>query len=224
MRSVLILSADGPLPMRALECGAAALLLRLGGAHSRDDARARARAFVEAARMRGERPRLFVQVAPVESREIDGDLEAIVCAGLDGVFLEGCEGRGDVQGLSVKLSVREAEAGLPAGALAIVALAAQTPAAVFQLGCYKGASRRLAALAMDESALPGGAQARAAARALLALGAAAAGVSALDMAPVSGEGALAAARREGFAGVIAFSEAEIAAIEAIFGGAIDKRP
>lgn len=208
--------------MRALDSGAAALLLRLGGALSRNDARARARAFVEAARMRGERPRLFVQVAPVTSREIDGDLDAIICAGLDGVFLEGCEGRGDIQGLSVKLSVREAEAGLPAGALAIVALAAQTPAAVFQLGGYKGASPRLAALAMDESVLPGGAQARAAARALLALGAAAAGVSALDLA--AGEGALAAARREGFAGVIAFSEAEIVAIEAIFGGAIDKRP
>lgn len=208
--------------MRALECGAAALLLRLGGALSRDDARARARAFVETVRMRSERPRLFAQIAPVTSAEIDGDIEAIVCAGLDGVFLEGCEGRGDVQGLSVKLSVKEAEAGLPAGRLAIVALAAQAPAAVFQLGRYKGASPRLAALAIDETALPGGAQARAAARALLALGAAAAGVSALDMA--AGEGALAASRREGFAGVMAFSEAEIAAIEAIFGGAIDKTP
>lgn len=208
--------------MRALDSGATALLLRLGGALSRDDARARARAFVEAARLRAGRPRLFAQVAPVTSSEIDGDLEAIVCGGLDGVFLEGCEGRGDVQGLSVKLSVKEAEAGLPAGALAIVALAAQTPVAVFQLGRYEGASPRLAALAMDESALPGGAQAWAAARALLVLGAAAAGVSALDMA--AGESALAAARREGFAGVMTFSEAEIAAIEAIFGGAIDKTP
>lgn len=208
--------------MRALDSGAAALLLRLGGAFSRDDARARARAFVETARLRAGRPRLFAQVAPVTSSEIDGDIEAIVCAGLDGVFLEGCEGRGDVQALSVKLSVKEAEAGLPAGRLAIVALAAQTPAAVFQLGRYKGVSPRLAALAMDETELPGGAQARAAARALLVLGAAAAGVSALDMA--AGEGAFAASRGEGFAGVMTFSEAEIAAIEAIFGGAIDKTP
>lgn len=222
MRSVLVLPADGPLPMRALESGAAALLLRLDGAFSRDEARARARDFVEAARKRAVRPRLFAQVAPVKSAEIDGDLEAVVCAGLDGVFLEGCEERGDVQGLSVKLSVKEAEAGLPAGRLTIVACAAQTPAAVFQLGCYKGASPRLAALAMDETALPGGAQTRSAARALLVLGAAAAGVSALDTAAC--EGAFAAARREGFAGVMAFSEVQIAAIEAIFGGAIDKTP
>ncbi|MBU6528009.1 aldolase [Methylocystis sp. MJC1] len=212
MRSVLVLSANERLSMRALESGAAALLMRLGGAPSRAEARSRARAFVEIARKRERRPRLFVQVAPVNGGEVDDDLKAIVGEGLDGVFLEGCEGRADVQWLAVKLAVMEAESGLPAGALKIVALAAQTPAAVFQLGRYKGASPRLAALALDESGLPGGAQARATTRALLALGAAAAGVSAIE-APGA---ALAVARREGFEGFMAFSEEEIAAIEAVF--------
>lgn len=200
--------------MRALESGAAVLLMRLGGPLPRAEARSRARAFVETARKRERRPKLFVEVAPVNGAEIDDDLEAIVGAGLDGVFLEGCEERADVQRLAVKLSVMEAERGLPDGALEIAALAAQTPASVFQLGRYKGASSRLVALALDENGPPGGAQARATARALLALGAAAAGVSAIE-APAPGA-ALAAARGEGFEGFMAFSTEEIAAIDALY--------
>jgi citrate lyase subunit beta / citryl-CoA lyase len=220
MRSVLVLSAEQAFEIEALDSGASALLLRLCALPARDAARARARTFVEAARARSRRPKIFVQVAPLRSGEIDDDLAALVVAGVDGVFLEACGGREDVQQLSVRLSVREAEAGLRAGAVGIVALASQTPASVFKLDGYKGASRRLVALAMDEIGLPGGAQARATARALMVLGAAAAGVPAIDSA-LSRRGdepaaALAAAREDGFSGSMGFSAEEIAAIEACF--------
>ncbi len=230
MRSVLVLSAKAPLSLQALDSGACALLLRLDGV-SREEARAGARAFIDGAREKSAaaRPQIFVQVAPAASDEIDADLETLVGEGLDGVFLEACEGGQDVQQLSVKLAVKEAEAGLPAGVLKIVALAAQTPASVFGLGSYRGASQRLVALAMDRADFLGAPQARATAGALLCLGAAAAGVSALAAAPARRGGSRVAAyadlRQEGFTGAMALSEKEVAAINVAFEGKeIDKRP
>jgi len=222
MRSVLILSPHQPTPAAARASGASALLLRLGGfeREGREAARAWARAFIRSAHALKDRPRIFAQVAPAPGGAVDADLAALVSPGLDGVFLEACEGRAHVRQLSVKLSVFEAEAGLPAGTVKIVALAAQTPAAVFALGGYREASARLEALAMDETPLPGGETARRTARALLVLAAAAAGVPALDVAPdLAGaalDAACAAARREGLAGLAARSPAQIGAIERAF--------
>jgi citrate lyase subunit beta / citryl-CoA lyase len=216
MRSVLVLSTKKPLSVRALDSGASALLLRLEGP-SREEARTRTCAFLDAARMCAVRPKVWAQVAPAPGGEIDADLEALAGEALDGVFLEACEGRQHVQQLCIKLAAREAEAGLRAGGLKIIALAAQTPASVFQLGSYRGASKRLAGLAMDEAELPGGARARATAQSLLALGAAAAGVSALAAWPAWPGVPLADLQREGFAGVMAFSAEDIPAIDAAFG-------
>jgi citrate lyase subunit beta/citryl-CoA lyase len=156
----------------------------------------------------------------VTSEILEADLDALAVSLPDGVFLEGCAGRAHVQQLSVKLAVREAAAGLGAGATRIVALAAQTPAGVFDLGRYRGASSRLAALALDETPLPGGAQARQAARTLLLLGAAAAGIAALDFAPALDGEAFAAfcgdSRRDGFSGMLTLASGQIGGIEAAF--------
>lgn len=222
MRSILIHSpARRESAEIALASRAGALLLQPAGeGESREAALRWMRAFVERARASADRPQLFVQVAPVTDAAIDADLIALVAAGLDGVFLEGCEGRAHVQHLSAKLSVREAAAGLPAGSVKIIALAAQTPAGVFALGGYKDASTRLAGLTLDGTALPGGSGARDAARALLLLGAASARLPAFDMAPdlegAALEKACAAARREGFAGMIARSGAQIGPIESAY--------
>ncbi len=225
MRAILLLTADRRQPaVDALASGACALLLRLAPADAptREEARVQARRFVEAARGSPSRPRLFVQIPAVRDEALDADLAAFAIEGVDGFFLEGCEGRADVQRLSAKLAVREAEAGLKAGAFRIVAFAAQTPAGVFALGAYAGASARLAGLAMDDGPLPGGATARAAARALLALGAAAAGVPAFDLAPVSRgaafETACRAIRRDGFSGLLTPAAADIDAIRRAFPG------
>lgn len=228
MRSCLILRAGAPLEFPGLcDDRFPPLAVRLGaGNEGRASARARARAFIEAARGRPGAPKIFVQVAPARSEIVDADLDALIGAGPEGVFLEACEGRADVQRLAVKLAVREAEAGIAEGATSIVALAAQTPAAVFGLGGYAGASPRLAALAFDAPPIAPatmGAEApgRTTARALLVFGAAAAGVPALDIAPEGAGAALAAAcaaaRRDGFSGMMARAPEQIGAIEDAFG-------
>lgn len=219
MRAILIVSAGaGCRPLDALTSGASALLLRLGPGEgpARAEARQFARACLETARSRPTRPAIFAQIAPVGSPDSPADLDAIVAPELDGVFLEGCVGRADVQKLAARLAVREAALGLPAGRLRIVALAAQTPGGVFGLHGYRDATPRLAALAMDEAPLPGGAAARAVARSLLALAAAAAGVPALDIAPRAKGGALEeacrAAGRDGFHGLMTPRPGEIPVI------------
>jgi citrate lyase subunit beta/citryl-CoA lyase len=226
MCAFLILSADAPGGFLAPPAHrAAALLLRLGpvdDAAARAQARESARAFIIATRALAGATPIFVQVAALRAPALDADLDALAGAWPEGVFLEACEGRADVQGLSAKLAVREAMAGVAEGATRIVALAAQTPAGVFALGGYSQASARLAGLALDDAPLPGDAQAKATVRTLLVLGAAAAGVPALQIAP-GGVGptlaaACAAARREGFSGMLARFPGQISAIEAAFGG------
>lgn len=218
MRSTLILRPDArELSPQAFASGASALELRLGAASTRALARTRARAFIDMAAGVAPRPKIFVRIAPVDNPESDADLACVVRRGLDGVFLEGCGGRADVQALSQRLAVREAENGLAPGSVKIVALAAQTPAAVFALGGYAGASARLVALAMDDAALPGGDAARVVARSLLVMAAAAAGVAALcvlrgDLAESGAE-----ARQSGFSGLMTESVEEIGVVERIFG-------
>ncbi|MGJ0509668.1 MAG: aldolase/citrate lyase family protein [Methylocystis sp.] len=223
MRSVLLFSADRRRSfVDALSSGASAILLRPGDAAgmTRAEALAWARGLIEAARKRAERPRLLVEIAPLRDPAAEEELAALVIPGLDGVMLGGCEGRADVQQLSVRLSALEAAADMPAGAVKIIALAAQTPAGVFALTGYAGASSRLAALAMDETPLPGGAAARATARTLLALAAAASGARALDAAPPARGSALEEAcraiRRDGFCGLMTASAGDIPVINRAF--------
>lgn len=189
-------------------------LLRLGGVDdaARGESRRRARALIDHAAGRRSGPAVYAQVASAASGRLDDDLDALVAPGLAGVFLEDCAGRADVQQLALRLAVREAAAGLPAGAVTIVALAARAPGAVFTLGGYAGASPRLAGMAMDETELPGGAPARAIAGTLLALGAAAAGVPALRparSAAGSPADAILSARAEGFGGFLLLAEADV---------------
>ncbi len=223
MRSILLFSPDHRRSfVDALASGAEAILLRPGDAAgmARDEALIYVRRLIEAARGR-ERPRLLVEIAPMRDTNAQDDLAGLVIAGLDGVVMQACEGRADVQQLSQRLAVLEAAADLPAGSVKIIALAAQTPVGVFALGDYRGASSRLAALAMDETPLPGGAAARTAARTLLALGAAAAGALALDISPSTRgnalEDACRAIRREGFSGLMTASAGEIPVINRAFG-------
>jgi citrate lyase subunit beta / citryl-CoA lyase len=219
MRAILMLPATQAEP-NVLAVGASSLLLRLDGPCAR--AREAAREIVDRAGSAGG-PRIFAQVSPAGSAALDADLTALVAPGLAGVFLEACAGRAHVRQVSAKLSVREAEIGLSPGAVKIVALAAQTPAAIFALGDYSGASERLAGLALDDVSPPGGDETRRTARTLLILGAAAAGVPAIGLAPdVEGpalDAACAAARLKGFSGLIGRSMRQIEAIERAFPGA-----
>lgn len=243
MRSCLILESDTSDEERAaaLECGADALLLRLGSCAedaARRSARARACALIDEARgkeARGNRtaPTLFVEVAPLDSDIVEADLDALFGPGPHGVFLPSCDGAATLQRLAVKLAVREAQAGHPEGATRIGAFAGGDPGGVLALQSLVGASSRLTALAFDEAGLcaalglaePCGA-ALECARAAIVLAAAAAGVSALaPPAPVGEEeAAYAAARRaDGFTGAIAVQPAQVGFIHEMFPAAENRQ-
>ena len=234
MRSFFLLAPGEAAFAAALASGADALVLDLGdpSAPMREPA---------AALLRLPRPpglRLYARVAPLSCATIDADLAAVVAAGADGVFLPEACGGASVQHLAAKLAVQEAECGRPDGAMRIIALATQTPAAIFALGGYRGASVRLEALAFDVDPLRRALGAEpeslastspaspfAMARAGLLLGAAAAGVAAIDR-PFAdladAPGFLAecrAARRDGFAGKLALDGAQIPPINQTFAGA-----
>lgn len=93
--------------------------------------------------------RIFVAVAGLSSRRIEADLDAAMSRGATGIILRGCVGLGDIDHLSAKLSVREAELDRPDGATRILAMA-DTAASVLALPSFAGArSRRLAGLGCD---------------------------------------------------------------------------
>lgn len=229
MRACLILDSDaGDEDLAAaLGCGADALLLRLGPCaedDARRAARARAGALIDAARAKSGAPKLFVEVAPLDSALIEADLDALFGPGPDGVFLPACDGAAGLQRLAVKLAVREAQAGRADGATRIGALIGADPAGVLALASFAGASPRLAALAFDDAGLcaalglaAGGGAAIATARAMVVLAAASAGVPALAPPAETGEEpAYAAARRDGFTGAMALYPGQVAAIREIF--------
>ena len=168
----------------------------------------------------GGAPRV-VAVGPLRDGRVDRDLDAVLAGRPDGVLLRGAVGARDFQHLGAKLAVREAELGLPAGRIGILAAAADTPAGVLALSGLAGASPRLRALVWEAGPLAralglgdpaAGPLLRA--RDLLVLAAAAAGVPALAM-PEPGRtlaDSCADAARDGFAGMVARGPGEVAVI------------
>ncbi|OAI24944.1 aldolase [Methylosinus sp. R-45379] len=229
MRSFLLVPPREEAFSAALASGADALALDLGDPAdpARESMRRRAAALIERPRPPG--LRLYALIAPLGAA-IDADLAALVAAGVDGVFLPQACGGASVQHLSAKLAVAEAECGRADGATRIIALATQTPAAIFALSTYGGSSSRLEALAFDTEPLrralgaspDGAAGPSAIARSLLLLGAAAAGVAAIDapFADLADAAGLAAqcraARQEGFAGKLALDPIQIPPINQTF--------
>lgn len=151
MRSLLFVPGDNPRKLeKGLASGADVLICDLEDSVATADkaaARETTRAFVAAARSAAMRPRLFVRVNALDSGLIDADLDSVMPAGPDGVMLPKALGGRDIAHLGAKLAVREAEADLADGATRIIAVATETAGALFGLGTYAGASRRLAGLA-----------------------------------------------------------------------------
>lgn len=140
----------------------------------------------------------------------------------------------DVRTLDHYLSAFEVAAGAPVGEIRVIAIATETPAAVFALGGYAGASPRLEAItwgAEDLSACIGGNNRTIdgdydgpykLARSLCLLAASAAQVQAIDTiyTDFKDEAGLrvecAAARRSGFAAKMAIHPAQLGAINEAF--------
>src|SRR5436305_5424825 len=219
---------------RGLESGADALILDLEdsvAAANRPTARRLAREFLEA--HSPDSILRYVRINPLASGLALDDLAATVLGRPNGILLPKCL-PGDVRTLDHYLSAFEAAAGAPAGKIRIVAIATETPQAVFALGGYAGVSPRLEAItwgAEDLSACLGGNNKTIdgaydgpyqLARSLCLLAAAAAEVTAIDTIytdfkdPDGLKAECLAARRSGFAAKMAIHPAQLATINEAF--------
>jgi citrate lyase subunit beta/citryl-CoA lyase len=151
MRSLLFVPGDSQKKLaKGLETGADALILDLEdsvAAANKEGARKTVLEFLHAARKRPSRPKLYVRVNALSTGLLDGDLDAVLAGAPDGVMLPKCGGGADAILLDAKLAAREAIAGLPDGSTRLIVLPTETPAAIFTLGSYRGATRRLEAIA-----------------------------------------------------------------------------
>lgn len=228
MRSLLFVPGDRPDRMeKALRSGADALILDLEDAvapASKPEARRHVAAFLDA----NSHSRLWVRINPLDGDEAERDLAAILPSHPDGIVLPKAEGGASVAELTRRLTER-------GNATAqILAIATETPAAMFQLGTYGGA-KRLAGLTWGAEDLPaaiGAATSREPdgrytppyelARSLCLFGAAAAGVAPIETVypafrDLDGLAAYAArARRDGFTGMMAIHPDQVAVINAAF--------
>src|SRR5947209_13060335 len=160
MRSFLFVPADSERKLaRGLDSGADALILDLEdsvAAANRPIARKQARDFLPA--NDPGRVRRYVRINPLASGLSLDDLAATVTGRPDGILLPKCV-PDDVRTLDHYLSAFEAAAQAPVGVIRIIAIATETPQAVFALGGYAGVSPRLEAItwgAEDLAACVGG--------------------------------------------------------------------
>ena len=181
-----------------------------------------------------DRSRLWVRINPLQGPHALADLAALVPCRPGGIMLPKARGRADVECLDHYLSALEVAAGMKPGATRVIPLVTETAESMFATGTYAGAPR-LAALtwgAEDLADAVGASDNRNAdgtyaftyelARSFCLLGAAAAGVAAVetihgDFRDEAGLRRRAQqARRAGFRGMLAIHPAQVEVINAAF--------
>lgn len=178
--------------------------------------------------------RLWVRVNPLDGPHLLADLAAIMPARPGGIMLPKARGRHDVETLDHYLAALEVAHGMETGATRVIVLVTETAAAMFTTGDYAGAPRVVALTwgAEDLADAVGASGNRDAdgsyaftyelARSLCLLGAAAAGVAAVetihgDYRDLDGLRARAEqVRRAGYRGMLAIHPAQVAVINAAF--------
>ena len=227
-RSLLFVPGDRPDRMeKALGAGADALILDLEdavAALAKAEARRHVAEFLDA----HPEANLWVRVNPLETAENEKDLAAVLGAHPNGIVLPKAEGGVSVNELARRLTER-------GNATAqILAIATETPAAMFQLGTY-GGTKRLAGLTWGAEDLPAAIGASTSreedgrftppyelARSLCLFGAATAAVAPIETVypafrDLDGLASYAArARRDGFTGMMAIHPAQVSVINEAF--------
>ena len=239
MRSLLFVPADGGSKLdKAMASGADAVIIDLEDSiapERKEAARKLALDFLKSATPKKDRPRLLVRINGLETGMTDADLDAIVPGAPDAVLFPKAEGGATVTHLDAKLTAREAIAGLPEGAIKILAQAVESAAGLFLAGTFRDSSARLIGLTWgpeDLSAELGAEANREAdgtltepyriARAMCLYGAAAAKVPAIETVYVdfrNSEGLrrdTELAGRDGFTGRLAIHPAQVPVINAVF--------
>jgi citrate lyase subunit beta/citryl-CoA lyase len=178
---------------------------------------------------------IYVRISDLATGLTDDDLAAVVPARPDGIMLPKSNCGRDVQQLSAKLRVHEAENGLPDGALKILPIISETATGVLAAATYAKVSARLVGVTWGAEDLSAAIGARASrdengrytdvfrfARTMTILAAGAAEVAAIDtvfpnfrdMAAFEAE--CAEAERDGFTGKMAIHPAQVPVINAAF--------
>jgi citrate lyase subunit beta/citryl-CoA lyase len=215
---------------KAMAGAADALILDLEDAVApsvKPEARRAVRTFLDAQQASRAKP-IFVRVNPVDGGLTDEDLDAVLPGHPDGIVLPKADGGDSVAELARRLTAR-------GNAMTVIlAIATETPAAMFALGTY-GGQARLVGLTWGAEDLPAAIGATTSreedgrytppyelARSLCLFGAAAAGVRPIETVYPAfkdhdGLAAYAArARRDGFTGMMAIHPAQIDVINAAF--------
>jgi citrate lyase subunit beta / citryl-CoA lyase len=228
MRSLLFVPGDRPDRMaKALRSGADGLILDLEDAVAPAAKPGARKAVAEFLKAHPNDP-LWVRINPLDGPEADKDLAAVLPSHPHGIVLPKAEGGASVNELARRLTSQ-------GNATAkILAIATETPAAMFQLGTYGGV-KRLAGLTWGAEDLPAAIGASTSreedgsytapyqlARSLCLFGAAAAGVLPIETvypAFKDKEGLAtyaARARRDGFAGMMAIHPDQVPVINQAF--------
>lgn len=238
-RSYLFVPADSERKLlKAGSCDADALIIDLEdsvAADARPQAREIARQFIEENANSGFSPRIWVRINPLDTEDALLDLRAVLPAAPQGIVLPKPRGARDAAQLAKLLDVLEHESGHDPGQTAILPITTERPGALFHMHEYAEAVPRLAGLswgAEDLSAAVGASANKDAsgnwlqpyqlARSLCLFAAAAAEVAAVDTVYTDyrdTDGLLAyatAARRDGFAGMLAIHPDQVAIINAAF--------
>ena len=220
-------AADGP---------ADAVILDLEDAVAASE-KPRARAMIAAflsARPVAERGRLWVRVNPLDGPHTLDDLAAIMPGRPGGIMLPKARGRADVDLLDHYLTALEAAHGIERGSTPVIVLVTETAEAMFTTGDYRGAPRVVALTwGAEDLADSIGASSNLGpdsaysftyelARSLCLLGAAAAGVAAIetiqgDFRDLDGLRRRAEkVRRDGYRGMLAIHPVQVDVINAAF--------
>lgn len=181
-----------------------------------------------------ERSRIWVRVNPLDGPHTLDDLVAVMPGRPGGIMLPKVYGRADVELLDHYLTALEAVHGIARGSTPVIVLVTETAEAMFHTGDYKGAPRVVAltwgaedladSIGASSNRNPDGSYSFTCelARSLTVLGAATAGVAAIET--ISGDfrdlEALRAraekVRRDGFTGMLAIHPAQVDVINAAF--------
>jgi citrate lyase subunit beta / citryl-CoA lyase len=181
-----------------------------------------------------QRARLWVRINPFDGPYTLGDLAAVVPSHPGGIMLPKVYGRQEVEKLDHMLSVLEVANGIEEGSIPVIVLITETAEAMFHTGDYKGAPRVVALTwgAEDLADSIGASSNRnedggysftyELARSMTVLGAAAAGVTAIETISADFKDLEAlrkraeSVRRDGFRGMLAIHPAQIDVINAAF--------
>ena len=181
-----------------------------------------------------QRERLWVRINPWDGPYTLGDLAAVMPAHPGGIMLPKVYGRADVEKLDHCLSALEVANGIAEGSTPVIVLITETAEAMFHTGDYKGAPRVVAltwgaedladSIGASSNRNPDGSYSFTyeLARSLTVLGAATAGVTAIETISADFKDLEALriraekVRRDGFRGMMAIHPAQVEVINAAF--------